>query len=155
MAGLDPRCYTAPEVFEAERSALFATSWIPVGRASEVAEPGSYVTADIAGEPVVVTRTKDGELVALANVCQHRSAVIATGKGHTTALQCPYHLWTYRLDGTLTGAPGMADTDDFDPTEHCLPRLGVDVWQGFLFVHQDPAAAPMGRGLEELDALLV
>lgn len=154
MAGLDPSSYTDAAWFDAERATLFADEWIPVGRASEVAEAGSYLTADIAGEPVVVTRAGDGELAALANVCRHRNSRIVSGSGTVAALQCPYHLWTYRLDGTLTGAPGMNEVVGFDVADHCLPRLGVDTWQGFLFVNQDLDAPPVAAGLEELDALI-
>lgn len=148
--GLAPRYYTDDDVFELERERIFAGSWVPVCRAEDVARPGDYVTYDLAGDPIVVTRTRDGGLAALANVCRHRSMVIAQGSGNVPALQCPYHLWTYALDGTLTGAPGTAGLDGFAREDHCLPRLAVDTWQGFVLVNTDEEAAPPGEQLAGL-----
>jgi phenylpropionate dioxygenase-like ring-hydroxylating dioxygenase large terminal subunit len=152
--GLDPHFYFSDDVFQRERERVFGRSWIPVCREEEVATPGDYVTYDLAGDPIVITRSRDGRLHALANVCRHRSMVIMEGAGNAPALQCPYHHWTYALDGSLTGAPyaiGERGIDGFDRTEHCLPRLALECWQGFVLVNVDADAPPLGPQLAALD----
>jgi nitrite reductase/ring-hydroxylating ferredoxin subunit len=152
--GLEPRFYVDDEVFALERERIFAGSWVPVCRVEDVASAGDYVTYDLAGDPVVVTRTRDGSLAALANVCRHRNMVIMQGSGNAPALQCPYHLWTYGLDGSLTGAPLAAGVEGFAKDDLCLPRLAVEVWQGFVLVNTDLDAAPLTPQLAGLDELL-
>lgn len=151
--GLDPGDYVDEDVFALERARVFRGSWIPVCRAEDVAAPGDYVSHDLVGDPIVVTRTRDGELRALANVCRHRNMVIASGSGNTKALRCPYHLWTYSLDGRLVGAPATAGLDGFDAADHCLPQLGVEEWHGFVLVNHDPDAASFRSGVAHLDAM--
>ena len=150
---LPGRFYTDPAVYAAERELIFARQWCSVARVEDVAEPGDYVTFILAGEPIVVVRDRDGDLHALANVCRHRNATVVEGAGNAKALQCPYHLWTYRLDGQLAHAPGMDGATGFDPEEICLPALGVETWQGWVFVNLDPAADPLGPRLTGLDAI--
>jgi phenylpropionate dioxygenase-like ring-hydroxylating dioxygenase large terminal subunit len=99
----------------------------------------------------VVVRQHDGSIAALANVCQHRNAVILDGRGDARAIQCPYHLWTYRLDGSLAAAPDMRDHEVFDPSAACLPRYHVEEWHGFVFVNLDPEAAPLAAALADLE----
>jgi phenylpropionate dioxygenase-like ring-hydroxylating dioxygenase large terminal subunit len=152
--GLEPRYYVDEGVFARERERVFAGSWIPVCRREDVASPGDYVTYDLAGDPIVVTRSRDGRLTALANVCRHRSMVIMSGSGNAPALQCPYHQWTYSLDGSLVGAPQSADAPGFDKADHCLPRLAVETWQGFVLVNTDVDAAPLGPQLAGLDEVV-
>jgi phenylpropionate dioxygenase-like ring-hydroxylating dioxygenase large terminal subunit len=149
--GLDPRYYVDPEVFTIERERVFAGSWVPVCRTEDVANAGDYVSYDLAGDPIVVTRTRAGELAALANVCRHRNMVIMSGSGNAPALQCPYHQWTYGLDGTLTGAPQTAGVDEFVKEDVCLPRLAVETWHGFVMVNADLDAAPLGPQLAGLE----
>jgi nitrite reductase/ring-hydroxylating ferredoxin subunit len=152
--GLEPRYYLDDAVFALERERVFGGSWVAVCRASDVASPGDYATYDLAGDPVVVTRTREGSLVALANVCRHRNMVIMSGSGNAPALQCPYHQWTYSLDGSLVGAPQSAGVSGFDKADHCLPRLAVETWQGFVLVNTDPDAPPLGPQLAGLDELV-
>jgi phenylpropionate dioxygenase-like ring-hydroxylating dioxygenase large terminal subunit len=152
--GLEPRYYRDDDVFARERERVFAGSWVPVCRTEDVANPGDYVTYDLAGDPVVVTCTRGGELVALANVCRHRNMVIMSGSGNAPALQCPYHQWTYALDGSLTGAPQTAGLAGFSKADHCLPRLAVEAWHGFVMVNTDLDAAPLGPQLAGLEPLL-
>src|SRR5690242_19800539 len=97
--------YTDPAMLKREQLAVFGATWQAVGHASAVAAPGSYLACEIAGEPVVVTRAKDGQLRAFSNVCRHRGAVVAEGCGEASVLRCPYHAWTYSLDGALLGQP--------------------------------------------------
>src|SRR5689334_17323098 len=107
---LPPACYTDAEFFEFEKEALFNHEWLCVGRSDWVEKPGDYFTTSIIGEPIVVVRTQDGVIKALSSVCQHRAMLVAEGSGNTHAFICPYHHWSYNLDGTLKGAPAMERT---------------------------------------------
>jgi Rieske 2Fe-2S family protein len=128
--------YTSEQVYREEADRVFARRWVCVGRAEGVAEPGSYVLADVAGESLIVVRDPQARLHALFNVCRHRGTRLceaASGRLGGT-IQCPYHGWTYALDGRLLGAPHMADTPGFDPAEFPLREAALGAWQGFLFV---------------------
>ena len=111
--------FTDPEFLARERAAVFAPHWHYVGSAEDVAEPGSFMAADLGGLPIVVTRDTDGRLRALANVCRHRGHLVAEGCGKRKTLQCRYHGWTYLLDGSLHRAPGA----EVDPAER--PAAGA------------------------------
>jgi nitrite reductase/ring-hydroxylating ferredoxin subunit len=143
-----------------EQSCVFDASWIAVCRSEDVAEAGAFVSAVIGIEPVVVTRTGDGGLHALSNVCRHRGTTLVEGAGSTRALTCPNHLWSYSLDGALRAAPSMApresagSTDAFDVASICLPRFTVCEWQGWVLVNIDGTAAPMSESLAHLERLL-
>ena len=97
--------YTDADVLRAEEDRIFARSWQYVGHAGQLAEPGDYFATALGRTPVVLTRAEDGKLRAFVNVCRHRGCVVAEGAGNRATLQCPYHAWTYRLDGTLRAAP--------------------------------------------------
>ena len=131
--------FTDPEFLTRERAAVFAPYWHYIGSAEYVAEPGSYMAADLGGLPIVVTRDADGTLAAFANVCRHRGHLVAKGCGKRKTLQCGYHGWTYLLDGTLHRAPGMT----VDPVDGRLPQLAVATVGSLLFACADPAAAPL------------
>ncbi len=150
---LAPECYVAPGVFARERERIFGRCWIPVAREEDVAAPGDYVTIDIAGDPIVVTRGRGGALHAVANVCRHRGTTIVEGAGHVASLQCPYHRWTYRLDGRLLSAPNMDGIEGFEVGDICLPPLAVDTWLGWVFVNPDGSADPLAPQLAGLEAI--
>ena len=150
---LSPECYVSADVFAQERERVFASSWIPVAREEDVSRPGDFVTMDIAGDPVVVARGRDGALHAVANVCRHRGTTIIEDAGNVASLQCPYHRWTYRLDGQLLSAPHMEGIDGFVIGDVCLPRFAVDTWLGWVFVNLDPDAAPLAPQLDGLAAI--
>lgn len=139
--------YTDPHALEAEKRRVFHHTWQPVGHARQVAEPGSYFAADIAGEPVLIARAGDGELRAFSNVCRHRASVIASGCGKASVLRCPYHGWSYKLDGRLHAAPEFEGVADWDAAEVCLPRMRVETWGPFVFVNADGAAPPLSEVL--------
>lgn len=123
-------------IFEAERQKVFWDSWQMVGRAAEAAEKGSYFTADIAGEPVVVVRGDDGTLRAFANVCRHKAAkVMNECAGKADKLRCRYHGWTYNLRGNLIGTPEFDGVDEFRKEENGLVTYEVGEAAGFIFVH--------------------
>jgi nitrite reductase/ring-hydroxylating ferredoxin subunit len=151
---LPPACYVSPEFFEFETKTLFGREWLCVGRESWVKEPGDYFTSRHIGEPLVITRTKSGEIAAMSAVCQHRGMLVAEGKGNARGLICPYHHWFYSLSGELVAAPEMDKTCNFNRANHNLPRLKVETWQGFVFVNFDADAAPLGPRLGALDEVV-
>ncbi len=147
---LPPDCYTDPDFFREEVEKIFRREWICVGRLDQVTNPGDYFSAEVAGEPLVIVRGRDGELRALSRVCRHRSMLIVEGAGNRKSFQCPYHLWTYGLDGRLSGAPFMDRTERFDRTTCHLPEAKLEIWEGWVFVNLDPDAEPLGPRLEPL-----
>lgn len=151
---LPPACYVSEEFFGFEKETLFFKEWLCVGRESWVKEPGDFFTATHVGEPLVITRTQEGEIAAMSAVCQHRGMLVAEGCGNARLLVCPYHHWVYALSGELLGAPEMGRTCDFDRARHGLPRLKVETWQGFVFVNFDAEAAPLAPRLAALDPIV-
>ncbi len=151
---LPPACYTDADFYEFEKEAVFNHEWLCIGRESWVREPGDYFTSSIIGEPLLVTRTRDGELRAMSSVCQHRGMLVAEGRGNARGFVCPYHHWTYGLDGSLVNAPAMNKTCNFDKSRHGLPGIRTEVWQGFLFINFDDDAPPLAPRLKALDDAL-
>jgi choline monooxygenase len=130
--------YTDERVAELERQTVFSRSWQMVARGEQVAQPGQYVTAEVGGEPIVVVRGQDGKLRAFFNVCRHHAAAVMTDPcGTAQRLQCPYHGWTYGLDGSLKGVPDFDGVKNFDRANNGLMPVNVDVWEKFVFVHLD------------------
>ena len=128
--------YVSEAILAEEGERIFATAWHCVGRAARVAELGAYFLATIAGESIIVLRDRKGALRAFFNVCRHRGTRICreeAGRFGET-LQCPYHAWTYRTDGELTGAPHMQDVAGFDKKDYPLHAAAIGEWEGFLFV---------------------
>ncbi|HTK17050.1 MAG TPA: aromatic ring-hydroxylating dioxygenase subunit alpha [Acidimicrobiia bacterium] len=151
---LPPLVYTSDEFFAFEMDAIFGHEWLCVGRADQVAEPGDWYAVEMAGEPLLVTRDKAGEVRVLSAVCRHRGMVVAEGAGNCGKFTCPYHHWSYALDGRLLGAPAMDRAIDFDKSQQGLPSLPVEIWQGWIFTSFDPSIAPLAPGLVELEALI-
>ncbi len=136
-----PYAYTSNEFFEFEKEALFSHDWLCLGRQEEVPEPGDYFTIQVNDDPLLVVRNTDGDIRVLSNVCRHRAAVVARGSGNCgRSFQCHYHWWRYSLDGRLVAAPEMTKTPGFDMAEICLPKLAVEVWNGFIFANFDANA---------------
>jgi choline monooxygenase len=151
---MPPEVYTSPGFLELEKRGIFASEWQCLGRASALSKQGDYLTADINGQPVLVVHTPQGDLRAMSNVCLHRMSVLLEGRGNTRAIVCPYHGWSYTLDGDLRGAPLMADQPGFCKESYKLPALRLEVWQGWIYVTLDAAARPMAQRMTELDALV-
>jgi phenylpropionate dioxygenase-like ring-hydroxylating dioxygenase large terminal subunit len=144
--------YADPGVLRREDERIFARTWQYVGHSGQVAEHGSFFAA-VAGQiPVVVTRARDGALRAFVNVCRHRGHVLASGEGRRETLQCPYHAWTYGLDGALRAAPRSDREPDFELEELSLRAIQVDTWGPFVFVNPDPDAGPLADALGEVPA---
>ena len=137
--------FSDPGVFEQEIRTLFRRTWVCVGRADEMATPGDYRTYEVGGSGVVVLRDERGRLRAFHNVCRHRGTRIIevdSGSG-LTVLQCPYHAWTYDLEGRLVGAPHMDEARDFRRRDFGLHPVRTEEWRGFLFLNLDPDAPPL------------
>ena len=149
-----PYFFTSEAVYQREVSEIFLKEWICVGRTEQVREAGDYFTQEIAGEPVIVSRDDAGELHALSAVCRHKSEIVATGAGNCRVFSCPYHGWTYGLNGQLLAARGMDSAERFDKARYGLPTLRLEVWESFIFINFDPHAQPLGRSLHDLSARL-
>jgi phenylpropionate dioxygenase-like ring-hydroxylating dioxygenase large terminal subunit len=151
---LPPSYYTDPELYRLEEEVVFRRQWCYVCREDQVANAGDYVTIDLAGTPLVVVRGKDGELRALSASCLHRFMPVVEGQGNRTSFQCPYHLWTYALDGQLIGAPEMEQAEGFDMKSCRLPSIRVETWEGFVFVNLDEQAPSLTPQLATLQQTL-
>jgi len=130
------RYYTAPEILAEEQEKIFARHWISIGRSTDFAGPGAYRLVDIAGESLIVLREQHGVLRAFYNICRHRGTRLCTtisGKLSET-IQCPYHAWTYALDGRLIGAPHMNEVEGFEKRDYPLHAAALAEWEGFVFV---------------------
>ena len=141
--------FTDPRIFSQEARTLFLNSWVCVGRADEVAGPGHFRTYEIGGSGVIVLRGQDGTLRAFHNVCRHRGTRILEGVSSfgLSLLQCPYHAWTYGLDGRLVGAPHMDAAEDFDRAEFGLYPVALAEWRGFLFLNLGRNPVPLSKYL--------
>ena len=140
---LHAETYTEQRWYDFEQGAIFARTWQWVCHREKLAEAGDYVTATIAGHPVVVVREGAGQLRAFYNVCKHRAHEVMSGEGSARSLRCPYHGWTYDLDGSLLAARHTDNLVDFDPAGICLDAVQTEEFAGFVFVNLDPAAAPL------------
>ena len=143
---LPPTAYTDPELYADELREVFNRSWQLAGHVSELTEPGSYVTVQVGEEPVAVIRGHDGVLRALSNVCRHRASLILEGAGVCRkVMRCPYHAWTYNLDGSLAAAPSARGFNDFDRDMVRLPEFRTEVVGGLVFACADRAAPPLAE----------
>jgi phenylpropionate dioxygenase-like ring-hydroxylating dioxygenase large terminal subunit len=152
---LPPAAYFSPELQTLEVERIFRREWLCVGRAEQVSKPGDYYTIDVLGEPVVVVRGGDGIVRALNTVCRHRYMPVVEGAGNARRFTCPYHSWTYELDGRLAAAPFMEGSTRFAKESCRLPEYRLEDWYGFLFVNLDDAASPLAPRLKALEACIV
>lgn len=149
-ATIPARWYRDPSMLHLEREKIFARTWQPAGHAKTVADPGTYFACEIAGEPIVITRARDGVLRAFSNVCRHRASIVAEGCGKATSLRCPYHAWTYGLDGRLLACPEFEGVLDWDKSQVALPQYRVEVWGPYLFVNQSADAPPLAEVMGDI-----
>ncbi|HEY7995678.1 MAG TPA: Rieske (2Fe-2S) protein, partial [Steroidobacteraceae bacterium] len=156
LAGLEPSLpsswYSSAAIFALEKERIFCREWVCVARAEELAGPGAHRVLDVLGESIILTRNREGQLRAFYNVCRHRGARLCReaaaggaplGGGLVgTRITCPYHQWTYDLDGRLIAAPHLSAVAGFDKGMFSLYPVGVECHQGFVFLNLTPAQAP-------------
>ncbi|HET9265754.1 MAG TPA: aromatic ring-hydroxylating dioxygenase subunit alpha [Vicinamibacterales bacterium] len=144
--------YVSGEYFARELDLLFRRTWICAGRSEEVARAGQFVVRELPGDNMVITRSESGDLHAFHNVCRHRGTRLCTAPSGTFpgSIQCPYHAWTYALDGRLLGAPHMEDVPHFNKQDYPLHRVHVDDWDGHLFINLADRPAPLAEQLADL-----
>ncbi len=159
---LPSEAYTEPARFLREKDELFTKSWFCSARQEDIPEPGSAIIAEILGESIIIARLKDGSLRAHFNVCRHRGSKLCghdkkwgltlNGGIDREFIRCPYHQWTYGLDGKLISAPHLSNHPEFDQSKFSLYPVGVGTWGGFIFLKLDPAADEiLPRTLAEAD----
>lgn len=151
---MPPDVYTSAEFLDCELKAVFGQEWVCVGRASALGASGDYLTYELAGQPVLIVRGRDGALRAMSNVCRHRMSTLLEGAGNVRSIVCPYHAWTYNLDGSLRGAPFMKRTTGFCKDDYKLPPVRCEEWLGWVYITMNPDAAPVAERLQPLHAMI-
>jgi choline monooxygenase len=140
--------YVDSRIDALERTNVFARNWQAIGRLDQVAKPGDFFTATLAGEPIVVARGNDNQVRAFYNVCRHHAAAVVTeAQGHAAQFRCPYHGWTYGLEGALKGTPEFDGVCSFDRAQNGLVPIALSTWEQFVFVNLDPQAPPLTQHL--------
>ena len=149
--------FTAADIWRLEQTRIFHNHWLLAGHVSALPVAGDYLTLDVAGSSVIVVRGAAGEfaseLYAYHNFCRHRGTRLCNERQGTfgTAIHCPYHAWTYALDGTLRAAPHMREVSGFDPAQWGLKRVALEEWHGFVFVNLAAHPTPFSEALPPLD----
>jgi glycine betaine catabolism A len=148
---LSQRYFVSPEIFAKEQALIFSTQWVCVGHQSEINKAGDYFVREVAGESLIILRDKGGKLRGFYNVCRHRGTRLREDRatqaacGHVTVIQCPYHAWTYGLDGRLIGAPHMDEVQGFNKADYPLHAVNLALWEGFIFVNLARASARLEK----------
>jgi len=141
---LSQRYFVSPEIFGEEQKKIFSEQWVLVGHQNQIARSGDYFISEVAGESLIVVRDKRSTIRAFYNVCRHRGTRLREDQsGHASAIQCPYHAWTYALDGRLVGAPHMDDVPGFDKADYSLHPVHLGLWEGLIFVNLADSPAPL------------
>jgi Rieske 2Fe-2S family protein len=150
---LPQKYFVAPEIFAKEQSGVFSKEWLLVGHQSQIPKPGHYFVAPIGGESLIIVRDQGSTIRGFYNVCRHRGTRLKEDEcGHASAIQCPYHAWTYRLDGRLIGAPHMDGVPGFDKADYSLRAVNLGIWEGFIFVNLvNEEAGANGSGHKSLE----
>jgi choline monooxygenase len=142
--------YTSPEFYQREVERIWRKTWNFIGSADQIRNNGDYFTLNFAGVPTIVLRDHEGKIRAFANTCRHRGSELLDGKGNCKVIVCPYHSWTYELNGNLRGTPEMDKTRNFDKTDYGLISIAIDTWGNFLFINFDKNPEPLEKHLGDL-----
>jgi phenylpropionate dioxygenase-like ring-hydroxylating dioxygenase large terminal subunit len=169
---LPAQAYTSQEFYDWEVEHLFRNDWLPLAHMSQIPQVGDFLNIEILGEPLIVVHGKDGGVRVLSRICPHRAMDIMPegfgyaghgigdakegqpGCGHARLFMCPYHAWTFELDGRLKGAPEMQQTAEFERDEWGLQEFACEVWNGFVYVNLDGKALPLQQRLSGLTEVL-
>jgi len=150
---LPAEAYANPAWFAREMEHIFSAMWIAAGRTEELSCRGQFFRRDVAGASILVVRDGDDVIRAFHNVCRHRGTRLCTeARGQVSSIQCPYHAWTYGLDGRLLAAPQMDDVEGFDKADYPLREVACEAWDGHIFINLAENQTPLGRHLGELPA---
>jgi phenylpropionate dioxygenase-like ring-hydroxylating dioxygenase large terminal subunit len=144
--------YYSPAIQKLEKERIFCREWLCIARAEEIANPGDYLALRIVGEPIIVARNLMGQIRCFANLCRHRGVEIAQGNGNAKYLSCPYHAWTYDLDGQLVTAGFMKESTGFDPKTCRLKPIAVEEWAGWVFVNLSEDPLPLSEFIGDFAA---
>ena len=147
---INTRCYTDAKFLDIERKQIFHRSWQFLCHEEKLSEPGSYASMSIEGQSVVAIRNRNGELSAFYNVCKHRGHELLFGEGKVKRVTCPYHAWTYDLDGALVTAPRSEHLENFNQKEIFLDKVQIETFCHLVFVNLDPEAAPLAQQTGDL-----
>jgi glycine betaine catabolism A len=143
---LPQKYFVSPEIFVEEQDKIFSRNWLLVGHQSQIPKAGDYFLATIAGESLIVVSDQRSQVRAFHNVCRHRGTRLKEDAcGHSSAIQCPYHAWTYGLDGRLIGAPHMNEMPKFNKADYSLHSVNVALWEGFIFARLARSRAPLEK----------
>ncbi|MDB6085039.1 MAG: aromatic ring-hydroxylating dioxygenase subunit alpha [Gammaproteobacteria bacterium] len=148
--------YRDHDFLEAERERVFAPSWQVICHLNDIPHPGDYHTLDFMGEPLVAVRSQGGGVTAFFNVCRHRAArILDGGAGHCAGrIVCPYHAWTYDLDGRLTAVPHRKEFDDLSTDDYGLKPVETEIYKGFVFVRLTPGLPSVAEMLAPYESEL-
>ena len=127
--------YVSDHIFKQEAEQLFLTHWVNVAHVSQIPNPGDYLCVDVFDYPLVLTRAKNCDIHLISRVCQHKGTLIAEGSGNAKLFVCPFHAWSYELDGRLKAAPLMDKVKNFDRNNCRLREMRTEIWEGFIFVN--------------------
>lgn len=151
---MPPEMYVSAQFLEREVETIFSREWICIGRSSKLAHTGDYLTYELAGQPVVVLRDTEDQLRAFSNVCLHRMSTLLEGSGNRRAIVCPYHAWTYGLDGHLRAAPFMTETTGFCKENYALPSIRCEEWLGWIYITLDKDRPSVAETLHQLEEMI-
>ena len=143
LLSLDARYYTDPQIFKVEQQSVFTSTWQFAGHRALLEKTGDYFTFELAGESLFCVLGRDGEVRTFYNVCQHRAHQLVQGTGSSKIITCPYHAWTYDLEGQFRAGPNTKSVEGFDGSKICLTPVRTELFLGFIFVNLDDNAAPM------------
>ena len=143
VMGLDAKYFTDPGLHRRIVDEVFYKNWLMACHSSQVGKPGDYLTLEIHDQDIIITHSREGGIKAFYNVCQHRGHKLAEGSGNKKLLVCPYHAWSYDLQGQLKAAPHASKVPGFDASRICLTEIRLENFLGFLFINLDPDAASM------------
>ena len=143
---LPQKYFVSADIFTKEQSEIFSKAWLLVGHQSQIPDAGDYIVQRVDRESLILTRDRGAKIHGFFNVCRHRgSRLIEDNCGNRAAIQCPYHAWTYGLDGRLIGAPHMDDVPGFEKADYPLHPVNLELWEGFIFVNLKENPEPLKR----------
>jgi len=146
--------YTTEAFLNYELENIFKKDWFCAGRSDSLKNIGDYLTLELAGQPIMVLRDNDNKIRAQSNVCRHRMSTLLEGSGNTRSIICPYHAWTYGLNGALRGAPAMTLNENFNRKNYCLPEIKCEEWLGWIMISLNSKAKPINNSLSEVSDLI-